>query len=994
MSYNPLDFVRTQLANGVNRMFIFGENEAAHDEQNQSPHSAPSTDRRPRELSGRLDDRPSTRLNPRAAAYQPNQRDQKFRLSGMNDLALLMNDGHHSTVHEGTTTNFSYPHVSSVILFEVAENESSSHGVQEVRYLPLITVGPQIGHRSGSGSGAFLSANNIPNSYTPFTYNEDPQQGQTPVAPTLTSFDRPLDILPSTKRYIDDVRTSRMLDGSPTTVPQADTNIFADNRASSNGDHVPGTCRRWPAGDIPVELFDMITKTLSQRDIRNMRLVCKEFEAKTSPSLFKEVVVPFTAELYDMIEDDVSARLSNASKRRGDRSTSDRNGRHAGFSSLSGAPDSYLENEDGMYSRKPNDDAPRHGLRVFQGFGPHMNKFGIRFEVSEADLSMAQAKKTNYRHVEAYHGGYQWPPPGYARFGRLAAIEKTADETPRMTAALATLVNVREIGLSLDSGLGFLGGPDRSHHDTIFERPAPVFEEAKTKQRSSSDGIEGLWSCLRQSHSSFGSGTQLGQEKLVTCVFTPECKGAGQLPTVVSTEYDDTSMWPTVRADAVFSGVRMDAPVKGILYTTSAETHTVSGRQGRNLPAVSPASLTDQQNQWIMEMGWAQSAFLDTYILALSDNPQIFHQVTKISISKISSGLLSKLDRDAFWSALPNVKDVTLLVSPDWRTVCKDEAGCAVTLQSTPSLAVDIFFAVVHRMALLDDIKKLRIGYTDGGENAKGMFGRNTNLMPAPITMLDQVMNLNPDVSCLDHIEDVTLVNCWISPHALLNLADTKSFAAITGKTLTFDSVSLSANTRPENDFTAIDFAMGIGRTLRLREGCWPSIVYELNRHAQSLRLETESVQPFMDTSLPGRDTEPAPAPCKKITFNSCGYVFLPNLVPGFDQSALGYAGMPMPQLDPDHHSLAFSADCFRRRAEQLRPHMQSSKDDFLGRIMTWMNPDEIAVLRSWQMRVGPLAGEGEDAEYDALPKRGTARFWGHVQTAEGESASEGLGSG
>lgn len=992
MSYNPLDFVRTQLANGVNRMFIFGENDAAHDEQNPSPDSNLATDRRPRELSGRLADRPSTRLNPRAAAYQPHQRDQKYRLNGMEDLALLMNDGHHSTVHEGIMTTFSYPHVTSAILFEMTKNETSSLGVQEVRYLPLINVGPQIGRRSGTGtgSGVFLSANDVPASYTGSEWNDDLPQRQAPVTSTLISSDRPLDILPSTKRYIDGIRTSLMLDGSSTTVPQADTNSFADHRASPNGNHSPRTCRRWPAGDIPVELFDMITKTLSHRDIRNMRLVCKEFEAKTSPSLFKEVVVPFTAELYDMIEDDVSARLCNASKRRGDRSTSSRNGKNVGFSSLPGAPDSYLENEDGMYSRKPNDNAPRHGLRVFQGFGPHMNKFGIRFEVSEADLSMAQAKKTNYRLVEAYHGGYQWPPPGYTRFGRLAAIEKIADETPRMTAALATLVNVREIGLSLDSGLGFLGGPDRSHHDTIFEKPAPVFEEAKIKERSSSDGMDGFWTCLRQSHSSFGSGTQLGQERLVTCVLTPECKGAGQLPTVFSTEYDDTSMWPTVRADAVFSGVSMDAPIKGILYTTSAETHTTPGRQGRNLPAVSPASLTDQQNQWIMEMGWAQSAFLDTYILALSDNPQIFHQVTKISISKISSGLLSKLDRDAFWSALPNVKDVTLLVSPDWRTVCKDEAGCAVTLQSAPSLAVDTFFAVVHRMALLDDIKKLRIGYADGGENAKGIFGRNTNLMPAPITLLDQVMSPNPDVSCLDHIEDVTLTNCWISPHALLNLTATQSFAAITGKTLTLDSVSLSANTRPENDFTTNDFPMGTGRFLRLREGCWPSIVYELDQRTQPFRGDTELVNPFMDTAPSGQGKEPAPAPYKKITFNSCGYVFLPNLVPGFDQSALGYAGMAMPQLDPDHHSLAFAGDWFRRRAEQLRPHMQSSKDDFLGRIMTWMNPDEIAVLRSWQMRVGPAPGEGEDAEYDALPKRGTARFWGHVQT---ESTSEVLGS-
>ena len=917
MNYNPLDFVRSALHGD-----LFGDTsdtEFAHDESGNN-----ATDRRPRGLFGRLADRAFSR----AADHEPYQPGPKPNVNTLHDLEHLMRDSQHISLREGVAINPSTSHIGSSILFEAHRIES---GATQIRYLPLMNKGG----KTPPGSGAMptpqarllQAARNPPN--RPMRQLPSAVQAQTQ-ATVLIAKDRRLDISPDAKYHI--------------------------NRARAQQLWMPTLAGRWPPGTIPVELFETITQFLSQRDIRNMRLVCKEFESKTSGILFKQVVVPFTEELYDMIEDDVSTRLCS--------------GRATTTLSSTQVPDLHRGDEDSVYYRKTSDTATSHGLRVFEGFGRHMNKFGIRFEVTEADLSMAPSKRSNTKRVEAYYGGYEWPPPGYARFDRLASLEKVADETPRMTAALATLVNVREIGLSLDSGLGFLSGPDRSHHDMVHDRSAAIFEEAHSSQRPALSGAEDLWSYLQQSHSSFTTGAQLAQERLVSCTLTTDRNGSLRLPTVASaTEYDDSTLWPSFETDGVLSGVDLATPICGIFYTTSADLNT-NGNSAREChPPVSPADLTSEQKQWILETGWAQSAFLDTYILALSDNPDVFQHITKVTISKISSGLLLKLDRDAFWTALPSVKDVTLLVSPDWRTVGKDEAGCAVTNFLPPSFAVTTFLAVTRRITLLDEIRKLKIGYTQGGENAKGMFGRNNNLMPAPIATLGQLLKPDPDILSFDHLEDVTLVNCWISPQALLHLASTQTMAAATGKTLTLESVSMTANTQLERqNFLQVN----IGTMQQFREGCWPWIIEGLRRLVEPIPREPG---PF-DTAS---ETPSDPALYKKIVFASCGYVVLPDMTT-FDQSAIELGPTMIPaQFDTD--LMIHSTEWFRHRAEQLRPHMQNNcKDGYIGRIVPWINHREGAVLTTWGMRLGlPSNQDGKDAEYDGFPTRGTGRFWGHV---------------
>jgi hypothetical protein len=951
------------------------DNNSASDAAGPSNYADAAAGRRLQEVPlSNLASRVATPLNPRAADYKPT----KPKVNTLRDLEALMNKGHSTILREGVDIISSIKQIGSAVLFEARRDDSGLHGATEVRYLPLVSIG---------GRTVPVVRSAAPES--PISRRRPTiQPTSAPTTPTIPtripvpmSEDRPLDILPEAKRHIDRARARRSLDRAPVEEPKAASSSILDSSSTLNRNDTATaqsgqSSGQWPSGEVPVEIFEMITRSLSHRDVSNMRLVCKEFESKASPALFKEVVVPFTAELYDMVEEDVSARLCNAPML-------DHNGVTDRFPSLLPVPKSHRVNEDGLYYRKSSDTVSGHGLRVFEGFGPHMNKFGIRFEVTEADLSASLAKKIDTKHFEAYHGGYDWPPPGYARFGRLASLEKIADETPRMTAALAKLVNVREIGLSLDSGLGFLGGPDRSPHDMIFEGSTAMFESALLSRPRIPDA-GALWRCLRKSHSCFTGSDRLAQERLVCCVLASGRDGSAELPTVAGTEYDDTSLWLSVQAEGVLGGIDLDRPVRGIFYTTNEEVNA-DDMVHMKYPPLSPACLTNEQKQWILETGWAQSAFLDTYILAIGDNPQVFHQVTKVTISKMSSGLLTKLDHDSFWDALPNMEDVTLLVGTDWREVCKDEAGCAITPPVEPSLAATTFHAVMHRVAQLENIKKLRFGYTDGGENAKGMFGRNMNLMPAPIATLGQLLSANPEALSFDHVEDLTLVNCWITPRLLMHLTSTQTTSAISGRMLTLDSVSLTANTWPELQDSA---HINIGTIHMFREGCWPALVNELSHLVKPVQPEPEPFINFVDPGAP--EPKAKPAPYQKITFVSCGYAVLPHLTHTFDQSAIEVGpDMRIARFDLDHghHRSAW----WRHRAEQIRPHMLSSKDDYIGKIVPWIGARELAVFRAWRMQVWPSAGEGADAEYDGFPKRGTGRFWGSVQAKEAPLSATGF---
>ncbi|KAK5726770.1 hypothetical protein LTR15_002659 [Elasticomyces elasticus] len=561
----------------------------------------------------------------------------------------------------------------------------------------------------------------------------------------------------------------------------------------------------WPAQELPAELFDWITQYLARDDVKAMRLVNHEFEKKVSRSLFHTSVVPFNTELYDMVGEE--ARVAEVESKQQQQQVYEGKGKGKATTLPADLaqppPPKPLAVVKGPLhwknaARQHDNDRiyTGHGLRVFQGFGPHIRRFGMSFEVSEAQLLQLPVKK-ELDHVEAYFGEYDWPPPHYTRFSGLEGLEHTADETSRMKDAFGKLEIVQELGLSVESGLGWMSGPDVSVHARVFERGSPVFEMGRGMLDQEMRDAEYVWEGLMASQRSFEPSAD-GKE--ISVGFRELDVAADELEGLRGTVFGETERWAGVEGGrvlpdhVVLGGGDVRARL-GVLYTSSSQADVPCLLESERV--VVPDHLSKEQKEWLLETEWAQRAFVESYMLAIVDNPKVFGSVTSLNIAKFSSGLLPIIARREFWAALPGLRDLTVWVSPDWRTVAKDKAGIPETTHKNPSAAVTLFYGVLRlRLSQLETLKKLNIGWCEGGEHAQGMFARNMSVFPAPITQLEKSLAIDGGNAVLlfKHISELTLHNCWMTPVVLECFV--KKHADFKLQKLTLSSVSLTAHPR------------------------------------------------------------------------------------------------------------------------------------------------------------------------------------------------------
>lgn len=540
-----------------------------------------------------------------------------------------------------------------------------------------------------------------------------------------------------------------------------------------------GATQRWPKETIPVELFDNITSHLSGDDVRNMRLVNHEFEQKVSRSLFYTSVVPFNTELYDMVEDQKLMKLTSSASKTAMTKLDLKQAYDKAMSSGLSWKNAKEDLEGKVYKG--------HGLRVFEGFGPHIKRFGMSFEVSEDQLTRPPTKQ-ELDSILSYHGTYKWPPPFYARFDGLAGLERTADDTSRMREAFGQLKIVQELALSIDSGLGWMNGPDKSIYDRVFARPKPVFGSAFNVASCKMQHAAAFWEALQQSHDSMAAGEEFKQ---LTFGYHPLDSTPVEL--LRGAECSESKFWPLMSCEQILPTSALPASEKkgrfGVVYGTSMSPDQISCD-------VKPSELRKAQKEWLLETEWAQRAFLESYTLAIMDNPAVFHKVTALKLAKLSSSFINTIVRDDLFDALPSLKDFTIHVSPEWRTVFKDTAGQVVTSEKQPSQAVELLYeCLVLRIANHCSIKKLDIGWSDGGEHATGIFARNNHLLPAPITPLEEVASATVrSLIIFKHVGELTLTNCWLTPVVLHQLIICHAPNSL--QKLTLNSVSLTAHPR------------------------------------------------------------------------------------------------------------------------------------------------------------------------------------------------------
>ncbi|KAH0401852.1 hypothetical protein KCU89_g3740, partial [Aureobasidium melanogenum] len=561
------------------------------------------------------------------------------------------------------------------------------------------------------------------------------------------------------------------------------------------------TARRaqWVPGEFPVELFELINQYLSRDDIKSMRLVSKEFERGVSGSLFDTVVVPFNTELYEMIEQKVAKRDLKG-KRRADDPINNFVDLEPGSLHWKNA----LEDTDDKVYRG-------HGLKVFEGFGHHIRRFGMSFEIKEDALQNPPQKNRLDSH-ESYFGSYEWPSKEYTRYELLAGLERTADETSQMKLAFSHLSVVQQLALSMDSGLGWMNGPDKSLRSMILQQPSPLFGcshgivDAQQQERIR------LWEAIESAHDRLGALEDL-KEGCLERVNLDE--NFFYRPPFSATPYASPASWATTPAQpitTVVPGVAdsdgHDAPETGVLYISPSDAqdqsiYSIEAQRrefSRRLEKFSPSSLGVHQKEWLLEAEWAQRAFLTTYMLGVVDNSSVFGKVSVLNF-RVSSHLVPLLSRHDFWTALPKLQEVTLAVVPGWRTVERDEAGIVETKDVDPSVAVEKTYNLLQDfIGVRPNVTKLNFSWAAGGEHAEGIFARNHHVLPAPVTTIARSTTLamkDDDLINLPHIKDLTFSNCWFTPISIVAMV--KKLRKESLKKIKFDSVSLTAMPRAAN---------------------------------------------------------------------------------------------------------------------------------------------------------------------------------------------------
>lgn len=185
------------------------------------------------------------------------------------------------------------------------------------------------------------------------------------------------------------------------------------------------------------DVWSNVLKYLSFQDLRNLRLSCKGFAEEIAPLMFRNMVTTFGKSMFNTR--------------------------------------SIRRNSQTDTSLEPS---------MFSEYGGSIHKFGISFEYDPIGLANAKGKVTQV--IEhAWYGDYHWPVKDYPRYPELQQLEELVDNTrPLLEDSLACLTGVSELALSLDSGHGWLNGPDisdlqvyelrRNQGTAVFGKSFPV----------------------------------------------------------------------------------------------------------------------------------------------------------------------------------------------------------------------------------------------------------------------------------------------------------------------------------------------------------------------------------------------------------------------------------------------------------------------------------------------------------------------------------------
>lgn len=644
------------------------------------------------------------------------------------------------------------------------------------------------------------------------------------------------------------------------------------------------------------DLWLNVTKYLSTRDVGNLRLVNTKVCQSLSSIQFRNVVINFDKQFFDNNYGDWNGRCG---------------------------------------------DLPPNSM--FEKYGDNLNQFGIAFEYDLAGLSSAKAKVIE-KVENAWFGKFTWPTEQYPRFPELQQIEDLVDHNrPLLKEAFKYVTKASELGLCIDSGHGWLEGPDISDM-ALMSRRASRGGKIFGKTFQGEDVLDKL--CLNEYFKWAQKNTINEAVKYVMQTRSPsKAATLTELHSLQNTpvremdsfrfqheqhDFDANSHvggtpgtaapgmgnpnvvnWaahfnPAVQNPAPHharilgnAATRQPSPSTKPQWPLIFNGHNIAAEMGghctfiqnkTSLPAAAslrPSALTEAQAQWLMETVWAQRAFLSSYTTAIITNKSNFQHIHTLRITKLSSGLLPSLEQKEFWTSLPNLQKLQMLISPDWRQEhLTGDRFHQTNMPIPPHKAAQRFTEFLRLYVIrLESLHSLTIGYVGGGERAVGIFARNQHVLPAPIVrdptgwlLEDEKPKRRASLTKFEHIRDLKFENCWFSPIMLEEFMAQSRDTSL--HSLTLDSVSLL--TKHDSSIDQPLTTSGSNLQCNHERGDWlqeqipngATWTQVLDKITPGVTLlDRKYAAGLIDETIHPKPAKPFRGNIQKIILHSCGYV-------------------------------------------------------------------------------------------------------------------------
>ncbi|KAK0658176.1 hypothetical protein DIS24_g4918 [Lasiodiplodia hormozganensis] len=679
-------------------------------------------------------------------------------------------------------------------------------------------------------------------------------------------------------------------------------------------------------GRLPQEMFDEITGYLSQDDLKSLRLTSRMMCIRATGALFKTIVIPFHSGMFG---EELRAELKAHT------------GKGKGKSMA---------------------------IDVFKTHGHLVQKFGISYEINEARLVILP-KLAEQMLTKSYWGTYYWPTdPSRHDDTPISAVE----EVIGMKEAFAEMDNLRELALSINSGLGWLPGPDKSIRSQMVRDRIELFPGAHALPSRNTQAQRELWNFVKSQYAARDQLRELAASRLykLECADHPAPRDPitySGIPNELQYVDRQTLMEATV-PDGEQSGLRSS---NGLLMTARDANHT----QSCSSYPVLPASLTQEQIAALRKTRWAQDSLVDAYIIGVIDS-KTCRAVKTLNLACLPGRTIEDFNRADFWEALPCLENLKIMVMGEIGVVRQDRFRVLRYDSVEMSGATSPFKSLLmDQIAGRESIKNLHIGWASGGEQAIGLFGRNRHLLPAPFTVDAPVPSpfMMDDIVVFPHVQHLTISNCWMTANALERIAAAHQRLEL--RKLTLNSISLQV----------------LPRSLGGAMPAMTSKAYVRNAPADQLALDwpfrewswprvLDAISPGPNFRLLGKESRGSTSPgtLKEIELVSCGH------------SALEHLSWNISDLDPEFFYAPVVpnredvAAYFRSRRQALEPHMSRVFDLWLGSIIQHIPQTESNALQIiWGATIG---WQDEDARLaaslDGLRPGGTGRFSAVIRAA------------